>query len=219
MKRKAPIPRSGSKVDDVKRDLSQPQLASIGAIAIAFNELEFLLEAFLYTALGLPGQLWFDVVKRISSIEAKTDIAKLAIDDLERLLVLVFERPDLSFATDAKTTIGLISETKVLRDMVVHCRVYDAPNAIGEKGSYKGVMDQVLLTLDALGWLYDRIDSARKELLAIYNFFDLIRSSFEYGPFGPTKLRPAQEAHECLDRLRSLQKTRQSLGPPPKFLN
>jgi len=73
MRRQAPSSRSGSKTEDPKKDLSAAQLQGIGAVAIAWNEVEFMLDCLLYSGLILSGSSWLDVITRLST-DAKIEL-------------------------------------------------------------------------------------------------------------------------------------------------
>jgi hypothetical protein len=81
LRRQAPPSRSGSKTEDIKNDLSAAQLQGIGAVAIAWNEVEFMLDCVLYSGLVLSGSSWLDVLTRLST-DAKIELIASAEETL-----------------------------------------------------------------------------------------------------------------------------------------
>ena len=81
MKRPAPKARSGGSYQDIKKDFTAGQLAGIGAVAMAFNEAEFLLDCQIYSGLNLSGGIWTEVTSRINGIDGKMAIVKAAVED------------------------------------------------------------------------------------------------------------------------------------------
>jgi hypothetical protein len=220
MKRKAPESRSGASTGDVKKDLSSEQLAGIGAVAILFNELEFSLECILYRGLNLPGGLWLETVKRISSFDSKVELASLIVAEYQHYASNQFEAKDWAFAEIIKETLTSLKVVKGLRDAIVHARVFDMSTGIGEKISYKGKIDQVLLTAEALNALYAHMDVLRKELTAILGLADLMHCAILMGGqvnYNSSKLPPLPEIPDQISRLSGHQRGRKSLPKLPDF--
>lgn len=209
MKRPAPAYRSGSTSKDVKNDLSSGQLQAIGAIAIAWNEVEFILDQILYSGLNLPGTSWLEIVTRLS-LDAKIDLIASA-EETHNL------SPNIQEVIT--TSVDALKELKELRNSVIHARVFDAPRAIGENIRRRGKISQVLLTEVALNGLYDRLVILRAELRRVLAVFDLVRNS-AFAPRNvngtdPSALIP--EVRQSIAQLRELQAQRQSLVPLPDF--
>jgi hypothetical protein len=83
MKRDYPGRKGHKKTGDIKRDLSQEQLAGIGAVALAYNYAESNIDRALGLALGLSHALYLQLVTRINGMEAKTDLLKKAAADVK----------------------------------------------------------------------------------------------------------------------------------------
>jgi hypothetical protein len=64
---------------DVRKDLTQAQLAGIGAVALAWNDAEAMYDLLLCVTLGLHHSLWRDVATRINGIDGKHAIIRKAI--------------------------------------------------------------------------------------------------------------------------------------------
>lgn len=60
MLRIAPTNRSGSTNQNIKKDFSHDQLAGIGAVVAAWNEVEFMLDCALYSGEKLPAECLLD---------------------------------------------------------------------------------------------------------------------------------------------------------------
>lgn len=157
--------RHGSTTGDIKLDLSQSQLAGVGAIALAWNEVEFAIDCCLYSGLRLSGGSWFDVVGRVQ-LDPKIDLLEIAATDM-RLPPEAVER--------IKRTVGNVRALKVLRNNTVHCRVYNHAEGVGTIGK-RGKSVEVSLSDKALESLYSRINTLRLELVEILGIFDLYRT-------------------------------------------
>lgn len=166
MRRQAPPSRSGSKTEDIKKDLSAAQLQGVGAVAIAWNEVEFMLDCVLYSGLVLSGSSWLDVLTRLS-IDAKIEL----IASAEETLHLPAQIREI-----IHTSVRSTKEFKELRNSVVHSRIFDASSGIGENIRRGGKIWQVLLVEPALECLYHRLTVVRSELRSVLAIFDLIRT-------------------------------------------
>lgn len=218
MRRKAPMPRGGARHGDIKKDLTQEQLAGIGAATTSFNDLEFELDILVAVSISVPSQLLMDVVKRLRGLEDKIDIAKLAIDHWENMVTFVNAPKAYHFSAISKSSLGAFTEQKKYRDLIVHSRVYDWANKIGEKIGLKAQHDQILLSEEALNWVYKMNVHLTSELNLIRNYVSYVTQHLVYdgSPF-PNRLLLVPEALTILSKTRLHQKERASLGPAPKF--
>ena len=205
MRRQAPLPRSGSKTEDIKRDLSAAQLQGIGAIAMAWNEVEFMLDCVLYSGLKLSGSSWLDVLTRLSS-DAKVEL----IASVEETLSLPTE-----LHLPIRKSVKSIKELKELRNSVVHARIFDAPSGIGETIRRGGKIWQVLLVDTALECLYKRLIVLNGELRSILAICDLIRTgamAVERGLITPEQLANGPEVPMWVKRLNDQQEEQLALS-------
>lgn len=205
MRRLAPLPRSGSRTEDVKRDLSPAQLQGIGAIAIAWNEVEFMLDCVLYSGLLLSGSSWLDVLTRLS-IDAKIEL----IASAEETLGI----PD-KMREAIQTSVRHTKELKELRNSVVHSKVFDASSGIGENIRRGGKVWQVLLVESALECLYHRLTLVHSELRSVLAIFDLIRTGtigVRQGIMTREQLLDGQEVSEWTRRLSEAQAEQTALA-------
>ena len=142
---KRPVKRTG----DVRKDLTQNQLAWIGSIALAYNETERLVDVIFGISLSLS-ELSYDVVSRINGTEGRVEIIKLAIRELgcPELMCVAF--------ADTLGNNGF-SLLKKFRDRIIHASIVDAAAAIARSPAKRGSFEEVLLTVDALKALYRRM--------------------------------------------------------------
>jgi hypothetical protein len=169
MKRKGQHILGGAAFDDVKLNLTTQQLAGIGAVAMAYNEAEIRLEFILYTAIGLPGQIWREVTSRIQGADEKVLLIKVAAK--------AHLNAPAQFAALMEDTLAGFSECKGYRDGVIHTRVLDSKTAVGQNLAGKGKISQVLLTTAALDGIYNRLVILREELEIIDTTFNFLRQS------------------------------------------
>lgn len=179
---------------NIKKDLSPAQLQSVGAVAISWNEVEFMLDCVLYSRLVLSGSSWLDVLTR-HSIDAKIDL----IASAEETLRLPADLREI-IHTSAKNTRVL----KDFRNSVVHARIFDAPNGIGENIRRGGKIWQVLFIETALECLYNRLIVLHGELRSILAIFDLVRNgsvAVHQGIMTWDQLIKGKEVSYWIDRL------------------
>ena len=209
MKRAAPSSRSGSKTNDVKRDLSSAQLQAVGAVAIAWNEVEFLLDCMLYSGLHLSAISWLDIVTRIG-LDAKID-----------LIAAAKETSNISDNISAaiQRSIHALKALKDLRHSVIHARVFDASRGIGENIRRGAKISQVLLTEQALNGLYERLAFLRVEMQQVIAIVDLVRTSgfAVRAPKGADAAAAIPEVKRRLELLQEFQAKRLALPGMPAF--
>ena len=66
---KSKPPKPYQVISDIRKDISQAQLAGIGAVALAFNYTENTINRMLVVSLKIPGTLHAEVVSRINGID------------------------------------------------------------------------------------------------------------------------------------------------------
>lgn len=205
MQRKAPPSRSGSKTEDIKQDLSANQLQGIGSVAIAWNEVEFMLDCVIYSGLVLSGSSWLDVLTRLST-DAKIDLIPSAEETLSIPPVL---------RETIQSSVKSTKDLKELRNSVVHARIFDAPKGIGENIRRGGKIWQVLLVESALECLYNRLIVLHRELRSILAIFDLFRTgcvAVNQGIMTWEQLVEGKEVVDWTDRLNELQNEQAALA-------
>lgn len=132
MLRIAPGNRSGGTFQDIRRDLSPEQLAGIGAIAIAWNEIEFMLDVALYSGEELAASCLQDDLPR-RRLDDKIKHARKAADRW---------RLPADYLNSIELTASAFSDLKELRNAVIHSRVFDERNGIGHRITLKGEIQE-----------------------------------------------------------------------------
>ena len=221
--------RKGKRSGDIRKDLTNVQLASIGSVVLAYNEAEILIDILVSLVLGLLTNTANEVTSRINGIDGKIELAKIGMRELS--------------ADD--TTIRLLSETlgdsgfskyKKYRDAVVHARILNAPAAIALSPARRGKFDEVLLTVEALDGLYDQLVIVRQELIEACNIAIRLFSELRFAPiravaaqaatppleralalFDLPKRQYEQEIQDAQSRYQEHQRRRLSLPPLPEF--
>ena len=210
MLRIAPINRSGSTDQNIKEDFSHDQLAGIGAVVAAWNEVEFMLDCALYSGEKLPAEcLQDDLPKR--ALDQKVKDAKKAVSH--------WALP-ADFINTLEASIAAFVAVKDMRNAVAHSRIYDSRAAIGNRVTRKGPIEEVLLTTEALDWLYENLVILKIELRAMIAIFDLVRNTEiaeQQGLVGAGQIDPIPEAATWLGEIKMCQANRHSLGSAPSF--
>jgi len=199
MLRRAPEARSGVTHQDVKRDLSAVQLAGIGAIVMIWNEVEFMLEVAIYSGEALDADCLVNELPRLRPDEK-----------IRRVLPASQAR---GLPQECRTAIAstghAFRELNNLRNAVVHSRVLNCQTAIGHR-SYGGKVMEVLLTPEALDWLYGQLCELQSELRAVLAIFDLVRNRAH-----PNAI--PDEVQHYLDQIIDCQQRRARMGEGPSF--
>jgi hypothetical protein len=210
---------------DIRKDLTQEQLAGIGSIALAYNEVEMTINALVGLSCGILTKVANEVTSRINGIDGKIEIIKAGLREY------ILGEEFFSMIGEAFGENGFKSYKKY-RDAVIHARILDAPLAIALSPPKRGKTEEVLLSVDALDGLYNRLVILRLELneicmIAICLFSDrhlmsvmrAVRAGFpapEHISDLPRR-QFAQEIQENLSRCQAHQKRRLSLPPLPEF--
>jgi len=208
MKRKWPTETKGQRDGDLRKNFTSKQLEAIGAVTIAWNEVEIFLDIALEEALWIPEAAWLHVSTRINGYDGKVAIIK----ELKREYLA-----DLGEDTWNHITLSLdgLTECKGFRDAVIHARAYDVPEGIGALIRKRAAKEQVLLTEPALNGLVDRLTALRLEFKQIVMLFDALRSLRLYYLQDKSPLERSIQVYAA--RLQEHQTARRSLPPLPTF--
>jgi hypothetical protein len=141
---------------DIKKDLSLKHLASIGAIALAYNALESQLDSLFQVAAGLSSLMGTEVSTRMPT-DSKIELIKRGAEFLQ------VDKKDRDVLADMLGEDGF-KKLKQFRDAVIHCNVINTSVAIGLIIERKAKISEVLLTEDALDALYDHLVQFKFEL-------------------------------------------------------
>lgn len=210
MKRKAPPSRSGSKTENVLVDLSDSQLRLIGAVAIQWNEIEFMIDCAAYSLLELKSDFWLEIVTRIRTDE-KRELLKSAIEK---------QKFPQHISKAILNTLNSCKELQELRNSVVHARVFNAGFAIGETVKRSGVFE-TLISEEALRGLYGRLEIYYKETRTIIALFDVIKSLRWFAAAKKldleSQIATSEDVNRWLGSLNALQEERMALPSLPSF--
>jgi hypothetical protein len=221
MKRPAtdiPSKRTG----DVRKDLTQTQLAWIGSVALAYNENELLLD--MIVGLGFGAVLnSHELTSRINGVEGKVALAKIGADALKA-------GPEFKRLLAETLGEGGFSLLKKLRDRIIHARIIDAAAAIARSPAQRGKFDEILLTEESLAGVYHRLDIIRYELMASLKIVGDLWIQASTGDSGEVarslgngaivdrhRLESEARIAEALSQLQQRQRDRLSLPPLPEF--
>lgn len=210
MLRVAPISRSGSSQQDIKRDFSGDQLAGIGAVVMAWNEVEYMLDCALYSGEELPAEC------------LKDDLPKRRLDDKVKQVKAAAKswRLPPSFVESIEAAAKAFSAIKDYRNAVVHSCIYDSQSGISNRITRSGEIEEILLTLEALNWLYEQIVILRYEMRCVIAVFDLVRNTAigeRIGLFEQGEIDPIPEAEEWVRQIDECRQKRELLGAAPGF--
>lgn len=196
-----------------KIDLRPEQLSGIGAVAIAWNIVEDIIQDMFNATTGLPHALWLEVSSRINGFDGIVEVIRIAA------------RTRLRMTPDAleilSNSLGDAKEYKSYRDAIIHAQVYNATLGVGITYQRRGRVIQVLLSEQALDGLYDRLVLMRDELMRMLQLAFSIGLYLRQLPITEEpdvpQLLSGQGAQSLIARSREHQNARRSLPPLPKF--
>jgi hypothetical protein len=218
MRRRAPHIRYGHRrgAIDVKGQFSDVQLREIGAILLEWNELEELSGVLFAASLDLSGATAIRVTQGIAGLEARFSIIRTAVKELE----LPSELTKLCNASMSE-----LSEYKKIRDLIAHCRMWNATLGIAYSQDYNGRTWEVLVTHEALSRFYQRVGALKLELTSIVGIFiavsprteRFVLSEYLTGTVVPEEQWRRSAIRECAAELLDRQRTRKSIPLLPLF--
>jgi len=241
MKRRVTKRPRGPRAYDIRTELSKEQLAALGAVTLAWNDVEAMIDVLLCVASGIHHKMWREFTTRINGIDGKFAIMKAAITDRYGFL------NDSEMLMEFFSTLAVAAQYKKYRDTIIHSRIIDAVQGIGEMTFRRDRLEEVLLTADALNGLYDKLFVLRAELMALISFFEIVEdlrarlpdgtlisrlatqnfnarlaamAEGKYGAIGndpPNEEAIVQELATAMSRYHSHQRQRKSLPPLPSF--
>ena len=197
---------------DVKRDLTAEQLASVGAVTLAWNGLEGCIDVLVAIASGLDTSVALHVISRINGFDGKIAIATKGLQ--------LYFRDSEKFISEINTCFTAAGQCKIDRDAVIHAHVLDPKGAIGGGMERRGKLYEVTLSQTALDGLYDRIVLVTKELIGLVwaTMWFIIRKkmderSYSWKENERERIEPIIQAY--VTQFRGDQKRRKSLPQPP----
>ncbi len=194
---------------DIKRDIPQKQLAAIGALALAFNEVEATVDKLFFASTGLPEHLQLEISTRINGIDGTIEIIKEATK-------LYFSETEQRQLEDALGNNGF-HLMKSYRDCVIHARHINFSTSIGIKVDRRARVSDVLVTQDALDAAFNVLDSLKWELFSAFMLVSALKAIKECAPADPKKSRLEAFAANYRAQFQANQRERQSLPPIPEF--
>lgn len=208
-----PDAKAGRHVHDIKQAYTNEQLIEVGAIALTWNQIDFQIDFLLLVVLKMPIGLWLEVTKRINGMDGKIEILRLRSNQSSIL------------TNEAKSTIKLsldaVAEYKKYRDAIVHSIPFDIDRGIAQRIGSRAETTQILLTIEALRGLYDRLVILRDELGQIdllYRLTDEKGAAAIYQHADdPRRLRRTRDVPTATALAQKIQNQRLSLRPLPEF--
>jgi hypothetical protein len=151
---------------DVRRDLTKETLAGIGAMALAWNDVEAMLDILLCVCMDIPTSVWREMTTRINGIDGKIGLIKFSLQNILRL--------SEEFIKLTEDTLGAVAQFKGYRDTIIHSRVIDVGSEIAEMTFRRDKIEEVLITVDALTKLYDNIAALHKGIMELISVIESI---------------------------------------------
>jgi hypothetical protein len=194
---------------DIKRDIPRKQLAGIGALALAYNELEAVVDKLFFISTDLSKNLQLEVLTRINGVDGTIEIIKEAA----KLYLSEEEHKHLAEALGD----GGFKLLKSYRDSVIHVRHLNYSSSVGVRVDRRARVFDVLVSQNALDAAFELLEALRMELFWCYLLISSVKSMNSREPGDPKikQLEPATENFRLL--FKEGRRERLSLQPLPEF--
>lgn len=211
-KMKRSVLRKAKRTFDIKKDLSLEQLAGIGAVAMAYTEAEYCIDALIFEGMALSRDLGLEITTRINGMDGKIEIV--------RIMAATFLRLPPDVLTFLDNSLGNLKHMKTHRDLIIHAHIIDASAGIGLKIDRRASLKNVLLTTTYLDAIYSRLILFKQELGTMITIFQAMGVRVRIDPLYLGDLNTGlvgQNLQERFSQVQEIQKKRLSLPPLPEL--
>jgi hypothetical protein len=198
---------------DIRKDLTPGQLEGIGAVMLAWNAIEGRVDEILAAAIELPFKIALEVTSRINGLDGKFEI-------IRKSALYYLRLPDDIYQAVAQTLNLLEKPYKQYRDGIAHAWILHPQEIVAPSFRQRGALFEVLISVNALGTLYDHLIVLQNEIGSISSIIfhktRLMRQAII--PARDRMLESTEQevrAHAAI--LREFQRQRQALQPLPEF--
>jgi hypothetical protein len=209
MRRRSTDPHRTYQEYDFLNDVAPEKLQLIGAISLAWNWLEGAIDAALGMALELHPDMWLEVSGRVNGMDAKLGIIRASVRLFDDALPKQTQ-------INVKQTLTAVEGLKKLRDGVIHVRLTDPNAEVADTPQRRTNVDEVLISIDALQGLYDRLNLLAKEANEVAVYFKE-RWLIMHTASDDTRKQAAASFRQSTTLLQELQTQRAALPPLPEF--
>ncbi len=194
---------------DIKRDIPEKQLASLGALALAFNEAQATLDGLFYVVTDLPEYLKLEVSTRIGGIDGTLAVVKIGAKPF--LSKIELKQLEESLGN------SWFSKMKIYRDGVIHCRHVNVVTNLGVNVSRQAHVFEFLIRQDALDAAYNLLEILNRELRAFLNLIAANRFLATAGPDDSKKVQLEATSKAMSSEVLQHRIARLALPPFPEF--
>ena len=194
---------------DIKRDIPQKQLAAIGALALAYNDVEAMIDKLFYASTSLPEHLQLEISTRIFGIDGTIEIIKAATKPL-------LSKDQQKQLADALGESGF-KQMKSYRDGVIHARYVDFSTSVGVKVDRQAKVYDIFIRQDALDAAFNILLALKEELLIAHLLISVLVYIKKLAADDPKKARYEALAANFQAQFLGYRRERLSLPPFPEF--
>lgn len=202
--------RRTARIGDIRADMSEKQLAAIGAVSLAYNEVERDIDLLFFSTTRLNANLQMEVSSRVNGIDGKIEIIK------KGAATFPVNQTVLTWLAESLGD-GAFKKLKSYRDAVVHARLLSSPASLGVVVGKRGKMSQVWLGEAALSSLYDHLAGLERELAAAVTLFTGILHYEALAADDPRRSSFEKEKAAWIARYHARRDSRLALQPIPQF--
>jgi len=188
----------------MKQELTKFQLAAIGAVALAYNELDVTVDALLFVVAGSANY------GRESISDTNTKIATIA----KGLAHLDLEPDDKKQINEA---LGVFREFTIYRDVVNHVRIMNLTGMVELSPKSRKTKSVAPFSDKALNIFYDHLIALEKELSSAAMLIKGISTLKSLASNDPSKGLYEEGKRVCSFQFRGYGTRRQTLPPLPRF--
>jgi hypothetical protein len=147
--------KSDHRLGNIKEEVPEKQLSAIGALALAFNEVEANLDRLFFEVTGLDEHLQLEVSTRIGGIDGKLAIIKRGAEK-------ILDNAEFVQLSEMLGK-GVFENLKIYRDCVIHARHLNVSTGVGVKVDRQAQVFDVLLSQNALDTAYILLAAQRSQ--------------------------------------------------------
>lgn len=201
--------KPGRSITDIKREVAVKQLAAIGALALAYNEVEGTLERLFFSVTDLPDYLQLEVSTRIGGVDGTLEIINRGAEQ-------ILDPKDARLLQDCLGD-GGFKHLKNYRDGVIHVRNLNVARGIGTKIDRRAAVFDYLVRQDALDAAYDILVAMQKELNAANLLILGMKELRATAADDPKKLQHGAAVKAAHTQFLQRRAARLALPPIPEF--
>jgi hypothetical protein len=194
---------------NIKAQIPPPQLQGIGALALAFNQVESTIDRLFFVITDLPEELQLEVSTRMGGSEALLDVIELGAKPF-------LTAREMRRLEDALRDKGF-GKLRDCRNGIIHIRHIDLATGVGVEVAKKGNIWDRLVNIEVLEKAYNLLVALNHELIAVLFLIVTVKKINALADDPTNKSRLEAVAATYRARFQESRSARLALPKLPKF--